>query len=71
LNKDYLLGLEKALDELSPESGDVHVSDLASRVRALEQDALKASEAPTPTSGTDSHFHQDTSTNEAEEIEKA
>jgi cation transport protein ChaC len=36
LNRDYLFGLEKALDELSPESGDVHVTDLASRLRAIE-----------------------------------
>ncbi|OAA73107.1 ChaC-like protein [Cordyceps fumosorosea ARSEF 2679] len=36
-NKDYLLGLDDALAELSPESGDEHVADLARRVRALEQ----------------------------------
>lgn len=36
LNKDYLYGLHNALDELSPESGDHHISDLASRVKALE-----------------------------------
>lgn len=35
LNRDYLWGLEKALDELSPESGDVHVTDLSNRVRAV------------------------------------
>lgn len=35
LNRDYLLGLEKALDELSPESGDEHVTDLSNRVRAI------------------------------------
>jgi len=37
LNKDYLWGLERALDELSPESGDEHVTDLANRARAVEQ----------------------------------
>lgn len=37
LNKDYLLGLDVALEELSPESGDEHIADLARRVRALEQ----------------------------------
>lgn len=37
LNKDYLYGLDTALSELSPESRDHHVSDLADRVRALEQ----------------------------------
>jgi cation transport regulator ChaC len=35
LNRDYLLELEKALDLLSPESGDEHVTDLANRVRAI------------------------------------
>ncbi|RYP81806.1 hypothetical protein DL769_001846 [Monosporascus sp. CRB-8-3] len=35
-NRDYLFGLERALDELSPESGDAHVTDLAVRVRAIE-----------------------------------
>ena len=38
-NKDYLLGLEKALDELSHDS-DVHVKDLADRVRAIEAQRL-------------------------------
>lgn len=36
LNRDYLLELEKALAELSPESGDAHVTDLADRLRAVE-----------------------------------
>ncbi|KKY38321.1 putative cation transport regulator-like protein 2 [Diaporthe ampelina] len=35
LNRDYLLGLDKALEELSPESGDEHVTDLSKRVRAI------------------------------------
>jgi cation transport regulator ChaC len=35
LNRDYLWGLEAALDELSPESGDEHVTDLSNRVRAI------------------------------------
>lgn len=37
LNRDYLWGLEKALDELSPESGDEHVTDLSNRVRAIRE----------------------------------
>ncbi|XWW92140.1 hypothetical protein V2A60_000062 [Cordyceps javanica] len=37
LNRDYLLGLDTALEELSPESGDEHIADLARRVRALQQ----------------------------------
>ncbi|KAM3086655.1 hypothetical protein ACMFMF_000601 [Clarireedia jacksonii] len=35
LNMDYLLSLEKSLDELSPDSGDEHVKDLANRVREI------------------------------------
>jgi len=38
-NKDYLLSLEEALDGLSPDSGDGHVKDLATRVRNLEKEA--------------------------------
>jgi cation transport regulator ChaC len=38
-NKDYLLSLEEALDGLSPDSGDSHVKDLATRVRNLEKEA--------------------------------
>ncbi|KAG6005208.1 hypothetical protein E4U21_000337 [Claviceps maximensis] len=36
-NRDYLFGLDDALRELSPESVDEHVSDLARRVRCLEE----------------------------------
>jgi len=39
LNRDYLLELEKALDELSPESGDAHVTDLSNRLRQIERRA--------------------------------
>ncbi|KAH6854433.1 ChaC-like protein-domain-containing protein [Chaetomium sp. MPI-CAGE-AT-0009] len=34
-NRDYLWGLEAALAELSPESGDEHVTDLSNRLRAV------------------------------------
>lgn len=34
-NREYLLELEMALEQLSPESHDEHISDLARRVRAL------------------------------------
>lgn len=37
LNRDYLLSLEKALDDLSPESGDAHVTDLSDRVRMIDR----------------------------------
>jgi glutathione-specific gamma-glutamylcyclotransferase len=35
-NKDYLYQLEQALDSLSQESGDEHISDLARRCRDIE-----------------------------------
>ena len=35
-NKEYLYQLEQALNGLSAESGDEHVSDLARRCRAIE-----------------------------------
>ncbi|CAG8972919.1 hypothetical protein HYALB_00001339 [Hymenoscyphus albidus] len=35
-NIDYLLSLQVALDNLSPESGDEHIKDLANRIRALQ-----------------------------------
>ena len=35
-NKDYLYQLETALDGLSKESGDEHISDLAKRCRNIE-----------------------------------
>lgn len=37
LNKDYLLNVDKALYELTPDSEDVHIHDLAERVRRLEK----------------------------------
>lgn len=35
-NKEYLYQLEQALNSLSSESGDAHISDLAERARAVE-----------------------------------
>ncbi|KAK4099743.1 ChaC-domain-containing protein [Parathielavia hyrcaniae] len=40
-NRDYLWGLEAALDELSPESGDEHITDLSNRVRAIAAAAAR------------------------------
>jgi len=40
LNKDYLLSLESALDSLSPESGDGHITDLANRIRATAESGM-------------------------------
>ncbi|KAK5990584.1 Glutathione-specific gamma-glutamylcyclotransferase [Cladobotryum mycophilum] len=69
LNKDYLLGLDEALAELSPDSGDIHVSDLARRVRHLDQNDTSQVRSP-PTLSSVSKFKQESSTKEAEEIEK-
>lgn len=35
MNRAYLLSLDEALRDLSPESSDEHVTDLAKRVRAI------------------------------------
>lgn len=40
-NRDYLWGLETALDGLSPESGDEHIADLSNRVRAINEQHLQ------------------------------
>ncbi|TPX11411.1 uncharacterized protein E0L32_007830 [Thyridium curvatum] len=82
LNRDYLWGLERALDELSPESGDDHVSDLSERVRAIAKraEAQKqgdGSSAPPAVIDGEAHphhlheFHRVTSVEESEETEKA
>ena len=65
-NREYLLQLEEALETLSPDSGDKHVSDLARRVRAmatLERDKSTDSAA-------EHALHKVGSTEEQEEIEK-
>lgn len=36
-NREYLYGLDRALEELSPESVDEHVGDLARRCREIER----------------------------------
>ncbi|CAK7214372.1 hypothetical protein SCUCBS95973_002124 [Sporothrix curviconia] len=49
-NRDYLWGLEQALDELSPASGDEHVTDLSNRVRAIAAEVQSSrAQAGTPT----------------------
>ncbi|GKT40109.1 glutathione-specific gamma-glutamylcyclotransferase [Colletotrichum spaethianum] len=75
LNIDYLLGLEKALDELSPESGDVHITDLSDRVRAIiaaehEGSGDVASFQPLPPSAVSNNSQQEASVKEQEETEK-
>lgn len=68
LNRDYLLNLDTALNELATESGDVHTHDLAERVRALEKRVAQPETALNPTSA---EFTHKSSTKEAEELEKA
>lgn len=69
-NRDYLLSLDIALEELSPESGDVHISDLARRVRELEKlEPAKQAAETRQASRQDPDFNKDSSTKEAEEIE--
>lgn len=77
-NKDYLLSLEVALNQLSPDSGDEHISDLAARVRRLEElhsrEDVNVSPAGTTQSPTTQvvgkELSKPGSTNEQEETEK-
>ena len=69
-NRDYLWGLEEALDELSPESGDEHVSDLARRVRAVAARAAEAEPQPQPQHPQHHEFRRAGSVDEQEETEK-
>ncbi|RYP14856.1 hypothetical protein DL765_006074 [Monosporascus sp. GIB2] len=68
-NRDYLFGLERALDELSPESGDAHVTDLADRVRAIE--ARRGEGAGGGDEAASHEFKKVDSVDEQEETEKA
>ncbi|RYP91697.1 hypothetical protein DL770_002138 [Monosporascus sp. CRB-9-2] len=67
-NRDYLFGLERALDELSPESGDAHVTDLADRVRAIE--ARRGEGAVGGDEAASHEFKKVDSVDEQEETEK-
>jgi glutathione-specific gamma-glutamylcyclotransferase len=82
LNKEYLWELEAALNELSPESGDEHVSDLSRRVRDIEAKVLRAgkesrvngtvsSQPETPPREKQHEFQKVSSIEEQEETEKA
>ncbi|KAK9789722.1 hypothetical protein SCARD494_08993 [Seiridium cardinale] len=72
-NRDYLLGLEKALDELSPESGDEHVTDLSNRLREIEAKDNKgeANGVEEPIPPPSHEFRKVSSVEEQEETEKA
>ncbi|KAI1810198.1 ChaC-domain-containing protein [Poronia punctata] len=71
LNRDYLLELEKALDELSPESGDAHVTDLSNRLREIERRERESGSAEAvPQQPVPHEFTKVTSVDEQEETEK-
>ncbi|KIV84907.1 hypothetical protein PV11_00656 [Exophiala sideris] len=63
-NREYLLHLEKALEDLSPNSHDEHISDLARRVRALTPPSRRSQHLAKP------ELRKVSSTEEQEEIEK-
>jgi cation transport regulator ChaC len=65
-NREYLLHLEQALEELCPDSHDEHITDLARRVRALTP-PLRARRPPLTHDNT---LRKVKSTEEQEEIEK-
>lgn len=69
LNRDYLLELERALDELSPESGDAHVTDLSNRLREIERRARDA-DVNAHTEHVAHEFARAGSVDEQEETEK-
>lgn len=69
LNRDYLLELEKALDELSPESGDGHIKDLANRLRAFDARRNRVLDEKLPDE-IGSQLKKISSTDEQEEVEK-
>ena len=65
-NREYLLQLDEALDSLSPESGDEHVSDLARRVKAMVPPIQSLQQRRASAAG----LQRVSSTEEQEEIEK-
>ncbi|OJD29452.1 uncharacterized protein BKCO1_8000010 [Diplodia corticola] len=74
-NKEYLYMLEHALLELSAESRDEHVTDLARRCREVEEKKKKGDDAvgvvSSTTAAVDGHpLHKVGSTEEQEEVEK-
>lgn len=71
LNKDYLLGLEGALNELSLESGDAHITDLSNRVRQIEaRRQTEGSEISPPGELVSHQFIKVQNVDEQEETEK-
>lgn len=70
LNKDYLLELDIALKELSPESGDGHIKDLADRVRSLENKASGTSSDEATRRAERNELKRNDTIDEQEETEK-
>ncbi|TGO17757.1 hypothetical protein BTUL_0015g00930 [Botrytis tulipae] len=70
LNRDYLLSLDVALDELSTESGDDHIKDLANRVRKIAERQGDVEVEARHTEDIDHGPKKVTSTDEQEETEK-
>ena len=70
LNRDYLLSLETALDSLSPESGDGHVTDLANRLREIIEQDVKVDSNQLPSEVIQQGLKSAGSTDEQEETEK-
>jgi cation transport protein ChaC len=70
LNKDYLLSLDVALDELSAESGDGHIKDLAERVRKLEERAVDEDASQSTNAAVVHELKKISSTDEQEDMEK-
>ncbi|KAF7853863.1 hypothetical protein EAF04_010530 [Stromatinia cepivora] len=70
LNRDYLLSLDIALNELSPESGDEHVKDLADRVRKIAMGQIGVEAEASHTKVIDHELKKFKSTDEQEETEK-
>ncbi|KAF7926720.1 uncharacterized protein EAE97_010229 [Botrytis byssoidea] len=70
LNRDYLLSLDVALDELSPESGDDHIKDLANRVRKIAERQGGVEAEASHTEDIDHEAKKVISTDEQEETEK-
>ena len=70
-NIEYLYMLETALEELSSESGDEHVRDLAGRCRKLESEGYGRPEGnKVDQVGHGEQLHKVGSTEEQEEVEK-
>lgn len=65
-NREYLLHLAQALEDLSPDSHDEHIADLARRVRAMTP-PIRTSRI---SSAHDYTIRKVNSTEEQEEIEK-